>query len=495
MDSDANYAMRILAQAGLDPQSVGTFARMVDPMHQHLSDYPAMTTSETKSRCVDLTFRKQTTITMPSTFTSGTATMRISVLPTLFSSRMKDASWAADNILVSGSSIVVGTSSNNSVLCPIMIDVVDKDTALPKTTYTASAGARSGTVGFGPFRDPSLCRSTSSELVSDDVSKMLQGQFFLKGMAIKAHDDTSAMYRRGKITMYNKQSVIPEGYVPGTYSGTVATPVLGTIQGIDQCPISTAEISTWPNTMSWGVEDGLYMVSPYDKLDSIRLPTRVTQAPILFGDFDSWKYPLVDGAVFTGGSLISNEVDAYTGEASVSNWKGPFKREPYSQFGAIFEGLQANATAQSAITITAIWHVCYFPLPTEQNLFLASHIPQPIDDIAFEKLKRVLVSLPTAYKFKENDTGGAFKKSLKLLKIVTDNLKMIPALHPFATVAGEFVNTAEVNRKLINKGVAYLRDKDNKKKVQKALESGEPTKAAQLMKKSKTPKKKSPKAK
>lgn len=278
------------------------------------------------------------------------------------------------------------------------------------------------------------------------------GQFRLVGCGCEIVNTTPELYRGGSVTVYRTPT-----------SNTVRTITPSTNiripQNVSVLPPSTqAEAQLYPSSRTWGAEDGAYVIGTLNGTTNPYTSAQPGTAALT---------QQMNASNFSTGSTVVTYVPppVFT-NVPVDSCNTIL---PYDNHGAIFTGLQPQATLQ----VTVRYYIERIPTSSNPELLVLTRPPTPYDPMALEIYARVMGMLPPGVPVAENPLGEWFND---IMSAVSDFAPTVGALVnnfvPGAKAIGDTMGTAA--RALVDKPKP-VQNKGPGKQKKKKPSAGGPT--------------------
>lgn len=228
------------------------------------------------------------------------------------------------------------------------------------------------------------------------------GTYRLIATGVEVVNTTAALYKGGAVTCYRSPCPKSQISLRAANVGNEVEKMTYFSAPVGVLPPSTQEnASLYPNSRTWGAEDGVYLVgamnsteipyfTPSPGISGLISPTSVTQMESGSGWIGYMPRILV-GDVTTNADL----------SAASTIW-------PWDISGCIFSGLNENSTLQ----VTVRYYIERHPSIAEPDLLVLSRTPCPYDPIIQEIYARSMHELPVGVPVGENPLGEWFNEVL-----------------------------------------------------------------------------------
>jgi hypothetical protein len=230
------------------------------------------------------------------------------------------------------------------------------------------------------------------------------GTYRLIATGCEVVNTTAALYKGGAVTCY--RSPCPKSYMTArTYnsSGDPHVLSLGTFPVGVLPPSNQADASLFPNSRTWGAEDGIYLVGAMNSTDN----PYIVPSPGISGLLTpSSAGDMISGTGWVGylPKILHDNVPTYQNDLSACStlWNWDIS-------GAIFAGLNANSTMQ----VTVRYYVERHPSIAEPDLLVLARTPCPYDPTVQEIYARAMHELPVGVPVGMNPLGEWFNEVLE----------------------------------------------------------------------------------
>jgi len=220
---------------------------------------------------------------------------------------------------------------------------------------------------------------------------------------VEVVNTTAALYKGGAVTVY--RSPCPKSTMTGeTYSGT-SDPVLNSLGSfpVGILPPSTqANASLFPNSKTWGAEEGVYIVGALNTTEN----PYYTPAPGISGLLSPTSAASMEAGTGWVGYLPrilkpDSPADNHDLSACSTVW-------PWDVSGCVFSGLNENSTLQ----VTVRYYIERHPSIAEPDLLVLARTPCPYDPTVQEIYARAMHELPVGVPVGMNPLGEWFNEVL-----------------------------------------------------------------------------------
>lgn len=262
------------------------------------------------------------------------------------------------------------------------------------------------------------------------------GAFRIIGAGYEVVNTTPQLYRGGSVTAFRSPCPKILTTLIGNYGGTY-------ISTTGQCgvmpPTTQPEMALYPDSLTWGAEDGIYQVIAQNDIDNpFVFPTPGFAGLMTPTDYDSMN---------SGSGWSDNYIPTVATTTSLSSAANSLL--PFDISGCVFAGLQPQTTLQ--LTVHYFLERC--PSIVTQDLLVLTKPPCPYDPMAMEIMSRCVRALPVACPVSENPLGEWFNEVMSAIAdwapAVGGALGAIGV--PFAGLVGSGLGYAAGGLKAMNK--------------------------------------------
>lgn len=256
------------------------------------------------------------------------------------------------------------------------------------------------------------------------------GQFRLVACGFEVVNTTPDLYRGGSVTVYRTPtSNTRRSYDTGVFQTIIPTTVLP--------PSTQAEAQLYPASRTWGAEDGAYVVGTLNSSSNPFLAAQPNTASLV--------------QQLSAAELVANtNVYAFLpGTVKTAACAQPCVTVlPYDNHGAIFTGLQPEATLQ----VTVRYYIERIPTSKQSDLLVLTRPPTPYDPVALEIYSRCMSMLPVGVRVADNPLGEWFNDIMDTLANWAPKIgNTLGTLIPGASTIGNAVGVASRMASVMNK--------------------------------------------
>lgn len=245
-------------------------------------------------------------------------------------------------------------------------------------------------------------QTTFSGVSTTDVSinpEFTSGAWRLISSGCEVVNTTAELYKGGSCTVFRSPSIMPGAELSITGIETFTARHIGLLP-----PSTQSEAALYPDSKTWGAEDGSYQVVTLNQKDNeyyTPLPGYAGMVtPSSFTDLETgtgWVgyFPLFFGATDITRALTSSLADGL----------------PFDCVGSVYSGLNPNTTMQ----VTTRYYFERHPTVADPDLLTLSKPSAPYDPVILELLARATRMLPVGVMVKENPMGEWFNDVLEFV--------------------------------------------------------------------------------
>jgi len=283
-------------------------------------------------------------------------------------------------------------------------------------------------------------------------SEYTSGGWRLIATGLEVTNTTASLYKGGSVTAYRSPS--PSGI--GEYfvqSDDEAPAVDCAGKTAVMPPLTQADAALYPNSRTWGAEDGVYLIPTMNSTDN---PYYVPK-PGMAGMITPASYTnLLLGNGWVGYfPFITDGVNSVYPNSSLTTTL------PWDVSGAVFAGLNTN----SAMQVTVRYYIERNPTIADPNLLVLARTPCPYDPVVQEIYTRCMEELPVGVKVGMNPLGEWFTEVLQGIgewapKIGGAIGNMIPGAGIIGNIVGGAANGIQLARGMTVKDHKTKRGKE-----------------------------------
>lgn len=264
----------------------------------------------------------------------------------------------------------------------------------------------------------------------DDLSlppEYCTGAWRLVATGLEVTNTTAQLYKGGSVTVYRSPSAQTHTMTGAVAGNGYAIRSVGLLP-----PSNMADASLYPNSKTWGAEDGCYLIGTINDPDN----PYFTPVPGVAGVMTPTNF--TDLSI--GSGWLGYFPDAGDPPGTIE-WStacaGPL---PYDTTGAVLNGLNN----QSTIQVTARYFIERHPTVADPNLLVLAQTPAPYDPVALEIYSRAMNELPVGCKVGDNPMGEWFNDVISAVADWAPKIGKalgsvgIPLAQPIGTMVGAF---------------------------------------------------------
>jgi hypothetical protein len=307
-------------------------------------------------------------------------------------------------------------------------------TAQPLTTSGLYAGFNAIAVPSGA--DWTTSTTFTSYPQVQFPAQFQYGAFRIIGAGYEVVNTTPQLYRGGSVTAFRSPcpSILTTLTYPYGGPNLSSTGYCGVMP-----PTTQPEMALYPDSLTWGAEDGMYQVIAQNSIDNpFVFPTPGFAGLMTPTDYDSMN---------SGSGWTDCYIPTINGTTALSSAANSLL--PFDISGCVFAGLQPQTTLQ--LTVHYFLERC--PSIVTQDLLVLTKPPCPYDPMAMEIMSRCVRALPVACPVSENPLGEWFNE------VMTAIAEWAPAVGgalgaigvPFAGLVGSGIGYAAGGLKAMNK--------------------------------------------
>lgn len=326
----------------------------------------------------------------------------------------------------------------------------------PNQSFTPATGGLTvyrGATGSNPWAFPMPVANTSN--IYDTIAvpgTLIDGTYRVVAQAYEVRSVGPKLYRSGmsyswRIPTPSRDNTEMINWSSANAAGVFTAPLDLLVYRNDKPPSTAAEAIAIPTTTTLMAEQGVYVVSKYNKTqpasqqDIVR--SRVWECPNALpylGTFIS-SSPIAYRPVYCSGRTPS--VTIVAGTAPTNNLQGfatATQIEDFDICGTIFTGL----SLQDVLEVTVIWKIQRFPTQVQTDLVLLAQPSPPLDLLAYELYSKAAATLPTGVPVDWNSFGDWFRTvAADLASAAGPAISKLPGVGkvvgPALTLAGNFI--------------------------------------------------------
>jgi len=382
----------LVGKNGLTEPGKRWLAAAADPFHDlalNCTGYPDQCQSDSVVQLVKLT----TTISCPSTITTGNWDARVHMYP-----------WLVN---VAFTRVINGGTSN----APVFAFTGGQN------LFTAGGLCVDCVASGNPIGPGSAVGPASSSITLPP--QYYNGQCRVIGQAFEVHNTTSQLYKQGAVCVYKQPA--PDMFQSTTYpivGGSISSNGVGYPSGLllPTAPYAQTDALLLSGSKQWEAKDGCYVVGSFHS-EVIPLQDTIVTVPIVY----QANTPEGSGNYYmpTAGQITN-------GTSQILFWNDIFWSQQDAH-GAYFTGLSAQTT------LTINWNILIerFPSAADADLVVLAKPSPRYDPIALELYSHCMQSMPVGVPVNENGLGDWFMKVIgRARDIVMPALRIGSAINP-----------------------------------------------------------------
>lgn len=293
------------------------------------------------------------------------------------------------------------------------------------------------TVHTLPSVDPFISNLGSHFSLNNVALPLSNAPRRIVSVAFEAVNTTPALYRGGTVMAYRTPTAMVEGVASAGIAPFAPVANLTVAMGL---PITFADITKDPRTLTWGAEEGAYVNGAFYDVQNMPFPQFDNKIAVLATRGVNYNGDVCFARAVQGGGTYD------------------YRLQPIHYGGAWFSGLDANTTLQVTVKYTV-----EDLLNVQEANFPLTRLTPPADPVALEIYSRAVAALPVGCRVSENPLGEWFNEVMQgIADYAPGILSGIPVV---GGLIGTGVGLAARAAKGINQNLQAREQREPKKKA------------------------------